>query len=92
MIRLLCLLSGGHKCIQQSNERSLAVLTSEPHHYTFDAVAGEDADQTSIFQGTKSWQSFCACVPPPEIAWVGCSFHKHAQGHSTPAESYDAVL
>ena len=35
----------------QSNERSLRVLTSEPQQYTFDAVAGEDADQTNIFQG-----------------------------------------
>ena len=48
-------MSGGHKCIQQSSERSLAVLTTEPQHYTFDAVAGEDADQTGIFQGVELW-------------------------------------
>ena len=43
--------AGGQKCISQSNDRSLRVLTSEPQHYTFDAVAGEDADQDVIFQG-----------------------------------------
>ncbi|CAK0736757.1 hypothetical protein CVIRNUC_000798 [Coccomyxa viridis] len=42
--------TGGQKCISQSNDRSLRVLTSEPQHYTFDAVAGEDADQDVIFQ------------------------------------------
>ncbi len=39
------------------------MLTSEPQHYTFDAVAGEDADQTSIFQGKAFLQSVCAVIP-----------------------------
>ena len=47
----LLLSAGGQKCISQSNDCSLRVLTSEPQHYTFDAVAGEDADQDVIFQG-----------------------------------------
>ena len=46
--------AGGHKCVQQPSAHSVRVLTSEPQVYTFDAVAGEAADQAAFFRGARA--------------------------------------